>query len=481
MKVPDWRQLTLDEGILKEPIPDDDRIVFWLPANGESERPHWERISSLPRAPISLEQGICATPATLLRARQQERGLLGKLWSRFRREDGAAQVWVLPNGASAEQCGNRQTDLVLAWAEDEANPPDDARMRSRFPTSNRLQKIAANLFLVSGVKPAVPKAAPPPVTAQGCPKAQAEQILAEARQSGNKHAEAAALTDLAAVFLHSKDVPQAVAHLEQAVTLARQIGDRPVEADALGNLGLALLTTGQVPQAQQVLAQTLVYAREAADPVAQKLSLERLGVACSRLRDHAQAFACFEEALTLARRLGDRKHEGELLWYLAIEYAETGQRDQAISQARAAIDVLTQLRRPEAGNLASDLRQYEQQESAAWPVAPGAAGPAGPADAFAGGSFVVSASAVPDTASAGKPTSGPALLRMALSAARAMSHYLASGMKAVPPDTHRRRLEVCTGCDQHTGLRCRVCGCFTNVKAWLPHEDCPLGKWPARS
>jgi Family of unknown function (DUF6171) len=72
-------------------------------------------------------------------------------------------------------------------------------------------------------------------------------------------------------------------------------------------------------------------------------------------------------------------------------------------------------------------------------------------------------------------------LRMALSAARSMSHYVAAGMKAVPADVHRRRLEVCGGCDQHTGLRCRVCGCFTNVKAWLPHESCPLGKWQAKS
>ncbi len=27
-------------------------------------------------------------------------------------------------------------------------------------------------------------------------------------------------------------------------------------------------------------------------------------------------------------------------------------------------------------------------------------------------------------------------------------------------------------------LRCRLCGCFTNVKARLDHEECPIGKWP---
>jgi hypothetical protein len=30
-----------------------------------------------------------------------------------------------------------------------------------------------------------------------------------------------------------------------------------------------------------------------------------------------------------------------------------------------------------------------------------------------------------------------------------------------------------------TGLRCRICGCFTAAKARLDHERCPAGKWPA--
>ncbi|MEE3219699.1 MAG: hypothetical protein VX257_05520 [Planctomycetota bacterium] len=24
-----------------------------------------------------------------------------------------------------------------------------------------------------------------------------------------------------------------------------------------------------------------------------------------------------------------------------------------------------------------------------------------------------------------------------------------------------------------------MCGCFTDLKAKMPHEDCPIGKWPA--
>ena len=37
-------------------------------------------------------------------------------------------------------------------------------------------------------------------------------------------------------------------------------------------------------------------------------------------------------------------------------------------------------------------------------------------------------------------------------------------------------IRTCAGCEHHTGVRCKLCGCFTNAKAWLPHEACPLGK-----
>jgi hypothetical protein len=69
---------------------------------------------------------------------------------------------------------------------------------------------------------------------------------------------------------------------------------------------------------------------------------------------------------------------------------------------------------------------------------------------------------------------------MALSAARSMGRFAGSGFQAVPAEARRRRLRVCAGCEHHTGVRCRLCGCFTGVKASLAHEDCPLGKWPPR-
>ena len=75
--------------------------------------------------------GICAMTATLIRASRRPGGWLGKLLGRSR-APGGGQTWVLPNGASAEQLGERQVGLLVAWAED-SGPLDEGRLRQRWP------------------------------------------------------------------------------------------------------------------------------------------------------------------------------------------------------------------------------------------------------------------------------------------------------------------------------------------------------------
>src|SRR5438046_5254817 len=152
MKLPDWRRLVLNEGILTEPIAEDDRIILWLPGGREAGAQQWQRISTAPRAQVTLEQGMCATAAASVRVRQNRRGLFGRLVPRFQRPS-ANPSWLLPNGESAEQWGERQTDLLLVWAENEANSLDEAVLRSRWPLSERLERIGKNLFLLAGVGP----------------------------------------------------------------------------------------------------------------------------------------------------------------------------------------------------------------------------------------------------------------------------------------------------------------------------------------
>jgi tetratricopeptide (TPR) repeat protein len=380
------------------------------------------------------------------------------------------QSWVLPNGEVAEQAGERQTDLVLVWAEAEGEALTEERMRSRWPQGKRFQKIGQNLFLVSGVEPAKP-ADEPVVQVPGPPREQGEQLLAAARQAGDRRREASTLVDLSVIYLHEKEPQRAIAALEEALAIARQLGDRSRESDALGNLALTLQTDGQQQRALELLDQGLACARSAGDRFEEKTALERLGNAYATWPDPARSIGFYEEALPIARALGDRRHEAELIWQSAVQYAELGRRDEAAARAKAAIEVWQSVGHTHAGWFATHLHQYLLGEKGAGlprlgDVTASAAGPYG-------GSLVVNATGQ------GESARGPGILRMAYTALKSMGKFLASGMKTVSPETHRKRLAECARCEHHTGLRCRICGCFTMAKTLMPHEDCPIGKWPA--
>ena len=87
---PDWQQLELDAGVLREPSPDASRIVLWIPDEQDGGFRHWERVSSVPGADIAAGQGTLATAATSVRVRQKVGGLFGKLLQPFRRPTSAA-------------------------------------------------------------------------------------------------------------------------------------------------------------------------------------------------------------------------------------------------------------------------------------------------------------------------------------------------------------------------------------------------------
>jgi tetratricopeptide (TPR) repeat protein len=480
MRIPDWRILVLEDGIFADPVREGNRLVLWLPADRDKDYQYWERIGTVPRAEVTVEHGICATPATSTLARQRRAGgFLGKL-ARKLTGSGGEESWVLPNGEPAEKCGERKTDLVLAWPEDEARPLDEDCVRSRWPGFTRFQKLGGQLFLVAGVGADTgkgqPAQAPAGVTGTeglGCPIALAEQLLEAARKSGDRSREAAALTDLGIVTMNEGDLNKAATQLEKALVLASELGDTARETDALSNLGYALLAMGRPVEARQGLEQALLLARQAGDSYAEKLILERLGMAHANMRDPAGALSLFNRAMEMTRAAGDRQQETRLLWTQAIAYADLNLRDQAIGCAQESVDLLRELGKPEASWYGAQLQRYRMDFTGLGGYGSGGTGAnvamAGPM----GGSIMTATQAGTD------PSTGPGLLRMAVSATKAMMKFIGSGLKATPADIQQKRMRTCQACEHHTGLRCRICGCFTNVKTRMAHEQCPIGKWPA--
>jgi tetratricopeptide (TPR) repeat protein len=427
------------------------------------------------RGDIGEDDGICSIPATSIRATQEPHGFLGRLLQRFRKAEDA-RVWTLPSGEPAGQDGQPQNDLILVWTE-AATFIDEAQIRARWPQVKAFQQLGKRLFLLSGVElPSVEsKSAPGHVN----PQQQAEQLLAAARKVGDRRQEASALADLGVTCLRQRDARRAVTLLEEALAIDRQLQDRSAEIDVLGNLGSAVLAVGESPRALELLDQALSFARAAGDRFQEKIALTNLGRAYSTLRNPNQAITFYAPALVLARHLGDRQHEADLLWYQAIEYAELGCRDPAIQLAQATIALLDG--KPQTVDLATHLELYRSGDPAARLSLTSGSGPAERAGANSNGAFVVTAFSSQTGFSHAQEESatGPGLLRMAISAAKSMAKFLGSGCQTVSAATHKHRLDACAPCEHHTGVRCKICGCFTEMKAWLPHEECPIGKWPA--
>jgi len=463
----DWEHMALHPGILREPDPQEGRLVLWVPTERDGTYQHWLRVSSVARATMAEHRGLYATPATALRARQPVRRFFGTLLHRFRRAK-REDAWLLPNGETAEECGDRQTGLLLVWTGGQGKPLDEAQVRELWPQITRLQSLGPHLCLVWGAAGPVPGSSSEAISLASCSEEQAEQWLDAARRSGDRPKEVSALTDLGLLALARGQVSPAIVRLQEALALARTLGDRALEGDVAGSLGLALLTAHQPGQARPYLERALSLARAAGDRFAEKLTLTRLGTVDAALGNLPAAVTLLTEALTLARALGDRQHEAELLWHLAIRQAEAGQRENALGSGEAAAHLLEELGKPQATVYRKYLDQYRQ----------GNAEPKRrePSTDVVDGSLVMTGETFAEAAPSAERT-GPGFLRMAITATKALSRFVGSGFKTVDAQTLQERLRQCAGCSQYTGLRCLVCGCFINLKIRLPHEECPLGRW----
>jgi tetratricopeptide (TPR) repeat protein len=223
-----------------------------------------------------------------------------------------------------------------------------------------------------------------------------------------------------------------------------------------------------------VLEPELAYARQTGNRFAEKNALERLGLAHSQLGAAPRALDYFQQALTVTRAVGDRKQEGDLLWHIAIQHADLGQRDQAIASGQAAVDLLTRTGKPQAEWFAEHLEKFRRGDAG---LASLDSDPAAGQTTLVDGS-IMSGAWMSQGGSWQRQGNGPGLLRMAFTAARSMSKFFGTGLRTTPPEIAQKRLRTCEMCEHHTGLRCRLCGCFTGIKARMAHEECPIGKWP---
>ena len=218
-----------------------------------------------PAAEIAIEQGLCTTAATSIRARQTGSAALrassGAGCSTSKRN----RDFQLPNGGSAEQCGDRQNDLILVWSEEQGGMPRRGSNQVTMAQGRANPKAGTKPFPGRWTRVASrrtrDRSAQSRHRRQASPRAHAEAILAAARRTGDRDKEATALTDLGVIQLNEGDAQGAIASLEKALAITREIGDTARESDVVGNLGMAMLAVRQPERARALFEQELAHAR----------------------------------------------------------------------------------------------------------------------------------------------------------------------------------------------------------------------------
>jgi DNA-binding SARP family transcriptional activator/Tfp pilus assembly protein PilF len=168
-------------------------------------------------------------------------------------------------------------------------------------------------------------------------------ILGHARRAasstGDKAAEADALTSLGLFYGHQGRHRQAAGHLEQALARCRETGDQAGQARALSYLGLSACQQGRDRHGTSMLEQSLALFRAAGDRTGEAFALSNLGVAERRQGLLGPAADHQHQALAVLREIHNRHGEATVLERLAQLSLRQGRYQQAASYQRQALEV----------------------------------------------------------------------------------------------------------------------------------------------
>jgi DNA-binding SARP family transcriptional activator/Tfp pilus assembly protein PilF len=175
----------------------------------------------------------------------------------------------------------------------------------------------------------------------GCHHPEATTIYTHAATaaglSGDRAAEAAALTSLGTIDRTEARYEQAGDRHRQAQEMFREAGDRDGQARALGNLGLAYTDQGRFQEAARAYRQALNIFRQTGGLSGEVRTLCNLGIVEERLGRYQQAARRQKQSLTIAREIGARDTEYLAMLNLGIVRLRQGRYTKATDDLRRAL------------------------------------------------------------------------------------------------------------------------------------------------
>jgi tetratricopeptide (TPR) repeat protein len=164
-----------------------------------------------------------------------------------------------------------------------------------------------------------------------------------ARRTGDRTAEATALTNLGIVDWRQGRYRQAAGHHRRALRISREIGDRSGEATALNNLGIIYERQGRYRQAADHYRQTAILSADLDDRSGEARALANLGGTDYLQGRYEQAAGRLHRALVLFREIGDHQGEAAVLAGLGVVDGRQGRYERAAENYRQALRLAIQI------------------------------------------------------------------------------------------------------------------------------------------
>ncbi len=161
-----------------------------------------------------------------------------------------------------------------------------------------------------------------------------------ARATGDRAAEAIALTNLGTCEWRTSRYEDAVGHLRQALALHREIGDQAGQARALGNLGLVALRQGRHQQSVTAYRQAMELYREGGNRAGEAKALVHLAIVAFEQGRFEQGSRGLGEALALYREIGDEEGQADTLANLGTAALRLNSYELAVSYLKQALALL---------------------------------------------------------------------------------------------------------------------------------------------
>ncbi|MEW6498994.1 MAG: tetratricopeptide repeat protein, partial [Cyanobacteriota bacterium] len=170
------------------------------------------------------------------------------------------------------------------------------------------------------------------------------QSLSLKRATGDKAGEAATLNNFGLVYDALGEKQTALEFFNQSLPLSRATGDKAGEAVTLNNIGLVYSALGEKQKALEFYNQSLPLIRATGDKAGEGVTLNNIGLVYDALGEKQKALDFYNQSLPLIRATGDKAGEALTLYSFAYLERSQGNLKEALTQMKAAIDIIENLR-----------------------------------------------------------------------------------------------------------------------------------------